>query len=357
MFLFGLLVLIAIATILSMVMTMMHLQAEEKSGLGKYWVILSSVGIVSIMGLVYVMRTETTHKEAAVHQDVQETHAASTETVKADVDEQSTGMPADKTGTEAIQSYDYLFEVLAALKKGDPIPEQYLQLLPETDRAMLQQGFSSEGQMVHGQMVQKTEQAAEYPSKTAAVSVRTQAIPQSTAPEQQIQQQPVVVQPTEVQSEQTTPENAAPDQTNPDAPSATHPVSQPQQARLNGNSPIVHVLHHSRDQVRAYFQSLYAQPLQQTADQDLYLSGNALFEVKYQNGKAASLTFVFESLSPTGKDRAYWEQSFRTAAGMGDQPATSSTASVSTWSHVFAGTDQIQFTFDLANNRGVIQAD
>lgn len=351
MILFGLLVVIAIATILSMVMTMMHLQAEEKSGLGKYWVILSSVGIVSIMGLVYVMRTETTHKEAAVHQDVQETHAASTETVKADVDEQSAGMPADKTGTEAIQSYDYLFEVLAALKKGDPIPEQYLQLLPETDRAKLKQGFSSEGQMV-----QKTEQAAEYLSKTATVSQRTQVVPQSTAAEP-MQQQPVVVQPTEVQSEKTNPDNTASDKTNPDAPSATHPVSQPQQARLNDNSPIVHVLHNSRDQVRAYFQSLYAQPLQQTESRDLYLSGNALLEVKYQNDKAASLTFVFESLSPTGKDRVYWEQSFRTVAGMGDQPATSSTASVSTWSHVFEGTDQIQFTFDLANNRGVIQAD
>lgn len=347
MFLFGLLVLIAIATILSMVMTMVHLQAKEKSGLGKYWIILSSVGIMSMMGLIYVMRTEITHKETAVHQDMPETHAASTETVKAEIDEP----------TEAIQSYDYLFEVLAALKKGDPIPEKYLQLLPETDRAKFKQGFSSVSEMVQGQMkVQKAEQAAEYPSKTGAVSQRTQAVPQSTVAAQ-MQQQPVAVQPTEVQSEKTNPENNAPDKTNHDASSATHSVNQPQQAKLNASSPIVHVLHHSRDQVRAYFQSLYAQPLQQTESRDLFLSGNALLEVKYQNDKAAGLTFVYESLSPAGKDRAYWEQSFRAVAGMGDQPATSSTASVSTWSHVFEGTDQIQFTFDLTNNRGVIRAD
>lgn len=348
------LVLIFIFVVLSATMTLLHYRNVENSPFSKYWMILSCAGIVFMIGTLFVMlkgsntQAQPEAGEAAAVQNQESQTTTTEQQVSSSKDQQDL----------SVQSFDYLTAILEALKKGEPIPDKYLQMLPETDRAALKQGqtkpttSSQTGTNSGAVSLANTNNAGWSSNKNNTGSTNTQTASSGTS---------TVTNP-KPQTGNTTPvqQPAPTNQTGSGTTTGTG-SSQPsqtgsQKVALAENSPILQTLYKSQQQVRGYFQSVYAQPLQQGTDRDLYLTGDLMVEVKYASNKASTVTILYESLYPKGKDRSFWENEFRDQAGMDNHAPTFTSGITSTWNGVYAGVTTIQITIDLNINRGMIQA-
>lgn len=143
-----------VLTLLSMVMAIQTIRAETKDWSNKLWIVLSCMTVVVTIGVGYVAmtidETEQAHYDSYEQSEGKEsTQAASVKKETVPISNVPTSnetvMPASNVKTTVASqesprsqaesnSLDYLVEILEALKKGQPIPEQYLNMLSVEDR-------------------------------------------------------------------------------------------------------------------------------------------------------------------------------------------------------------------------------
>lgn len=153
--------------VVSMTMAVVLIRAEEKSRFGRLWIALSCFSVVTAVGIGFLMITAPTvtveppvetvgsgvspgpaEQEADVlngaskvatdagsdkSRPVTGTYRAATEISKLAMDNSE---PAPAQPQTTVSSED-LLEILDTLKRGEPIPDHYLQLLPEEERQKL----------------------------------------------------------------------------------------------------------------------------------------------------------------------------------------------------------------------------
>lgn len=381
----------------SMAMSIAKAQSEQKTMSGNLWIALSCLSILLMMGISYLMLTAPTPtgEETALAQSTSAQAANLQKTAASEVksaDAQTSGSTAadaeagagstDQQAAETLGSYDYLIEVLEAIKRGEPIPDKYLQMLSDSARRdiseHLQTAPRSDAEAVNrdtaavgaGPSIHQSELATKPASVPPAYSNRPAANTNSagsTKPQGNNTNSPGASlkppgnstntnRPTTGSSNPPTSGVSNPPVTSPNtnSPAASPKPADTAKPSLTATSWLRQTLQHDRNSVHDTFK--YALQLEQSSDKEVYLTGDMVAEVHYSNNTATSIVLVMERLVPEGQSRDYWEAQFRQKAGMDSSPATSRSGMVSSWQNVYAGVSSIQFIIDLDNNRGLIQA-
>ncbi|BCJ86593.1 hypothetical protein [Effusibacillus dendaii] len=149
MLLFIALVLITLIMIVSMAMSIVSIRAEKTQLIGKIWIGLSCLSVCLLIGTSYVMISEVkqsdheltkqqSNQDATVQQSEPEVETAPKSTPESNIRPTEAASSYATTPSSSGQSVEYLVEILEALKKGQPIPEHYLNQLPPEDRKRLE---------------------------------------------------------------------------------------------------------------------------------------------------------------------------------------------------------------------------
>lgn len=131
--------------VLSMVMAVWFIRfGEESNGASKVWIVLSCLSVLTVMGIGYTMlggqKTETTAPESAsVERETTQVKQQPPAVPQPGSNSTVEKPPAETPGmTKTPENYQYLQDILEALKRGEAVPQEYLDLLPEKDRQKIQ---------------------------------------------------------------------------------------------------------------------------------------------------------------------------------------------------------------------------
>jgi hypothetical protein len=338
---------------LSMAVAISKARSEEKTTSGNLWIALSCLSILTVMGISYLMltapapaaeaeaqtaKTQTANPQTAASQEVQGT-SSSDGTGPAASASDASHKSTDQQAVETLESYDYLIEVLEAIKRGEPIPEKYLQMLPQT--APISDASPTSGNLTAAAPQLPVSPPGERPAQTPN------------------QQSDSLKKPVPASGPNTNTPSAGSNKTSPGGADTNPPAANPKprdpaKPALSTTSWISQTLQHDRNTVHDKFK--YALPLEHSSEKEVYLTGEIVAEIRFTNDIATSIVLVMERLIPEGQSRDYWEKEFRQKAGMDASAPTSRSGMVSSWQNVYSGVNSIQFVIDLDNNRGLIQA-
>ncbi|MFC4768092.1 hypothetical protein ACFO8Q_12100 [Effusibacillus consociatus] len=110
---------------------------EEKNWVGRTWIVLSCVSVFAMMGTGYALQSQPIGEYTAGKEEMLGSQQQNNQPHTLELEHNSKSSEAVGRGVTSspnVGSYGYLVEILEALKKGEPIPRQYLELLPESDR-------------------------------------------------------------------------------------------------------------------------------------------------------------------------------------------------------------------------------
>ncbi|MCX7569931.1 hypothetical protein OS242_08130 [Tumebacillus sp. DT12] len=393
MFTIGIIALGAIA-LMSMIMMMGTVLA--KSPYGKYWAFLGGASVF-LAGVLVVLQAfapsleanastaPEAHKEGAVA--VNETPVDEQPPSPADTESTPEALPSGG-GTGEDTELAFLGEVMELLKAGQPLPAEFLALLPDGGQGILAAqsksgtATSQISKPLQSQLVSldRNNGSARYagntyvPNKpsTSTPSISAGKVgttpsgstttPSTTAPTAK-------PQPTPAPSTGTTPTpppvNEPPRTTPPPPPPVTTPPAEEQEppvvtppptsvAALLDGGLLKSLLGTTQSDMESYFQ--YNQYLGKNGSVHRYLLGDKIVEVTLSGDKVSKVVMRFQSFSPQGQSQAYYEDMMRGNVGMTAAVPTSRSGQDIYWNGLYPGASSIMFHIDTAANYGYVQA-
>ncbi|MBL0386636.1 hypothetical protein JJB07_08230 [Tumebacillus sp. ITR2] len=382
-------IVLGIFSALSVVMMMGNVLRKGKYG--GAWAALGGVCIVLAGGLLLLNKFAPT----ALAKSEEPQHTASQTnptTTTAEPEKTSSTAQGGETGnTQGIGEFKgqgnaegedlgWLLTVMQALKDGQPIPQEYMAMLPDGGKSLAtQQAASGQTQGISKPLATQLTAIARDQGKASPRATASNYVPQSpysggsgaatsttgngTSPAPapsnsgtptQEQQVPVNPTPTPTPTPNPTPK-PTPQPTPTPTPTPTPPVQQPPAAgTLVDGGLLKSVLGSSKSDVQNFFR--YNQSLGENGNVLSYYRGSMSVDVTISGGIATHVTLRFDRFNPPGQDRAYYETYMLGMAGMSQANATSRSGSTSTWSNVYSGASNISISIDLASNSGRVEA-
>lgn len=378
---------LGVFAILSMVMMIGNVLSKGKYG--GAWAAFGGVCVL-LAGVFLLLSVFMPKAEAQDASSTKTTTAATDKTTPEDTKEpkdtsqSSTGIGANKPSQDAGQDLSWLTSVMAALKDGQPIPAEYLAMLPDGGKGIAaQQAAAGQNQGLSKPLTSQLVSIARDQGRTSPKATATNYVPQN--PSSNTATPPSSTGGTGAGTPSTSPGTSAgsagsgskpnPDGGNTSTPPVTPPpvtpppvtpppvtpppvtpppVTPPAAGTLVDGGLLKSVLGASKAQVQEYFR--YNQSLGQDGNVLSYYRGSMMVQVTMNGDTATRVSLIFDRFTPSGQDRTYYETYMMGMAGMSESTPTSRNGQNASWVGVYPGASSISFTIDLASNSGRIDA-
>lgn len=379
MFTIGIIVLGAIALV-SMIMMMGTVLSKSKYG--KYWAFLGGASVF-LAGVLVVLQAFAPSLQAnasaapEAHKDgeVAVNEAPSDAPQQSATDTEITPAALAAGGAGGDTELAFLGEVMELLKAGQPLPAEFLALLPDGGQGILaaqsKTGTAAPqiSKPLQTQLVSldRNNGATRYagntyvPNKPSTSTVSPPAgkeggsTPTPSTPTQGTKPQPT---PPPVTTPSTPPVTEPPRTTPPPPPVTTPPAPEAPPtssvASLINGGLLQSLLGTTQSGMENYFQ--YNQYLGKNGNAHRYLLGDKIVEVTLSGDKVSKVVMRFQSFSPQGQSQAYYEDLMRGNVGMTAAVATTRSGQDIYWNGLYEGASSIMFHIDTAANYGYVQA-